>query len=290
MLKLFFDTDCDITPEIAKKYNAGLISMPYIVEDEIIFPYKDWDKFDAKGFFDGILRKGIIPTTAALSEEEYRQYFEPEFEKGNDILYIHFSRVMSASFNNMDSCVKKLLEKYPGRKFDEIDTKGITLGSYALCQDMGDLYLQGKSVEEIKAWADVNVDKQGFYFFADNLKFFAKSGRVKGFAAFMGGIIGVKPIICIKEDGKMNSIDKAIGRKKALEKIIQYVVDLQENIKDHRVVVAHGDCMNLVEEFNKLMREKFGDDLEIEVIDINPTAGSHCGPDCMGVTFHAKHR
>ena len=290
MLKLFFDTDCDITPEIAKKYNAGLISMPYIVEDEIIFPYRDWEKYDAKAFFDGILRKGILPTTAALSEEEYRQYFEPEFEKGNDILYIHFSRVMSASFANCDACVAKLLAKYPGRKFDMIDTKGITLGSYALCKMMGDLYLEGKSVEEIKKWAEVNVDKQGFYFFADNLKFFAKSGRVKGFAAFMGGIIGVKPIICIKEDGKMNSIDKAIGRKKALEKILQYVIDLEEDIKDHPVVIAHGDSMYLVDEFMAMLKGHFGEDLKVEVIDINPTAGSHCGPDVLGITFHAKHR
>lgn len=291
MLKLFFDTDCDITPEIAKKYNAGLISMPYIVEDEIIFPYKDWEKYDAKAFFDGILRKkGIIPTTAALSEEEYRQYFEPEFEKGNDILYIHFSKVMSATFASCEAAVKKLLEKYPGRKFDMINTKGITLGSYVLAKTMGDLYLQGKSVEEIKAWAKENVDKQGFYFFADNLKFFAKSGRVSGFAAFMGGIVGVKPIICIKEDGKMNSIDKAIGRKKALEKIIQYVAELEDNMKDYPIVIAHGDSMYLVDEFTKMLRDKFGEDIKYEIIDINPTAGSHCGPDVLGITFHAKHR
>lgn len=292
MVKLFFDTDCDITPEVAKHYNATLISMPYIVEDEIIFPYRDWEKYDAKAFFDGILRKkGIIPTTAALSEEEYRQYFEPELEKGNDILYVHFSRVMSASFANLDACAEKLLAKYPGRRIDLIDTKGITLGSYALARAMGDLYLAGKSVDEIKAWAKENVDKQGFYFFADNLKFFGKSGRVSGFAAFMGGIIGVRPIICIKEDGKMQSIDKAVGtRKKALDKILQYVVDLEDHIKDYPVVVAHGDAMYLVDEFVKMLKDKFGQDLKVEVIDVNPTAGSHCGPDVLGVTFHAKHR
>ena len=34
MYKLFFDTDCDITPEVAKHYNAGLISMPYVIDEE----------------------------------------------------------------------------------------------------------------------------------------------------------------------------------------------------------------------------------------------------------------
>lgn len=289
MLKLFFDTDCNITPEIAKKYNAGLLSMPYIIDDKIVFPWKDWEVFDEHKFFD-MLRKGTLPTTAALSEEEYRQAFEPVFAAGDDILYIHFSKVMSATFANCEAAVKKLLEKYPGRKFDMIDTKGITLGAYVLCCLMGDLYLEGKNAEEIKAWAAENVDKWGFYFFADNLKFFARSGRVTGFAAFMGGIVGVKPIIAIKEDGKMTSIDKAIGRKKALDKILQYVIDLEDNIKDYPVVIAHGDAPVLVAELVKELKAKFGQDLKIETIPVNPTAGAHCGPDVVGIAFHAKHR
>ena len=38
------------------------------------------------------------------------------------------------------------------------------------------------------------------------------------------------------------------------------------------------------------LKEKYGQDLSIEVIDVNPTAGSHCGPDALGLTFHAKKR
>ena len=289
MYKLFFDTDCDITPAIAKKYDAGLISMPYSVKGEEIFPYVDFEEYDAKEFFL-MLRKGVIPTTSALSKEEYLKYFEPVLKEGKDILYIHFSRAMSATFIGVDAAIAELKEKYPERRIELIDTKGITLGSHVLCQAMGDLYLQGKTIEEIKAWADENVLKQGFYFFADNLKFFAKSGRVSGFAAFMGGMIGIKPIIYIGDEGKMVSVNKAVGRKKALEKILQYVIDLEDHIKDYPVVVAHGDAMYLVDEFCDMLRKQFGEDLKITVIDINPTAASHCGPDTLGVTFHAKHR
>ena len=289
MYTLFFDTDCDITPEVANHYNAKLISMPYMVNGEEIFPYVDFEKFDAHEFMD-MLRGGVLPTTSALPAESYRIHFEPELKKGNDILYIHFSRAMSASFANADETIKNLLEKYPGRRIELIDTKGITLGSYSICKQLGDLYLQGKSIDEIKAYADVIVDKTGFYFFADNLKFFARSGRVSGFSAFMGGMIGVKPIIRINSEGKMESIDKAIGRKKALGKILQYVIELEEDIKEYPVIVAHGDAMYLVDEFIKMLKDQFGEDLNVEVIDINPTAGSHCGPDTLGVTFHAKRR
>lgn len=289
MYTLFFDTDCDITPEVAKRYNAKLISMPYEIGGVEYKPYVDYEVYDAKEL-NNKMRKGILPSTSALPPEEYRQYFEPEFAAGHDILYIHFSAVMSATFKSLKIAVDELLKKYPERRFEMIDTKGITLGSYALCCAMGELYNQGKSIEEIQEWAKENVDKQAFYFFADNLKFFGKSGRVSGFKAFMGNIIGIKPIIYIGEDGKMTSLSKAKGRKGALQKILEYVIELEDHIKDYPVVIAHGDAMYLVDEFIPMLKKQFGDDLNITVIDVNPTAVCHCGPDTLGVTFHAKHR
>ena len=289
MYTLFLDSDSDITLEEAKHYKAKLISMPYVVDGEEVYPYVDFEHFDEKEFY-GMLRRGTLPTTCALSEEDYRKYFEPELEKGNDILYVHFSRAMTVSFEAADACIKSLLEKYPGRRIELIDTMGITIVSYNIATQIGELYLQGKSIDEIKVWADENVLKTAVYFYADNLRFFAKSGRVSGFSAFMGGMIGIKPIIYMSAEGKMVSIDKAVGRKKALDKLVNYVVDLEDHIKDYPVVVGHCDAMELVEELIRLLKQKFGEDLKVKIVNVNPTAGSHCGPDTIGVTFHAKHR
>ena len=289
MYTLFTDTDCDITPEIAARYGYKLISMPYTIEGQQVFPYVDFDKFEWHEFYDR-LRKGVIPTTSALSPVEYVNYFEPEFKAGRDILYVHFSAAMTATFNSMRLALEELAEKYPDRKVYQIDTKGITLGSYSICLSIGEMYKNGASIEEIQAWADKEIDKTAFYFYADDLKFFGKSGRVSGFAAFFGNIIGLKPIIFIDTDGKMKTKDKCRGRKQALQTLLQYVIDLEEDIKEHRVVIAHTDALPIAEEFGKMMKDYFGQDLEIEYEVVNPTAGSHCGPNAMGVTFHAKHR
>ena len=289
MYTLFTDTDCDITPEIAARYGYKLISMPYTIEGQQVFPYVDFDKFEWHEFYDR-LRKGVIPTTSALSPVEYVNYFEPEFKAGRDILYVHFSTAMTATFNSMRLALEELAEKYPDRKVYQIDTKGITLGSYSICLSIGEMYKNGASIEEIQAWADKEIDKTAFYFYADDLKFFGKSGRVSGFAAFFGNIIGLKPIIFIDTDGKMKTKDKCRGRKQALQTLLNYVIDLEEDIKKHRVVIAHTDALPIAEEFGNMMKGYFGQDLEIEYEVVNPTAGSHCGPNAMGVTFHAKHR
>ena len=34
----------------------------------------------------------------------------------------------------------------------------------------------------------------------------------------------------------------------------------------------------------------YGDDARIEIVVANPTAGSHCGPNCLGISFHSIKR
>lgn len=289
MLKIFTDTDTDITPEVAKEYGYELISMPYSVDGKTVYPYVDFEKFDEKAFYD-MLRGGVLPTTSAISEQRYAEYFEPHFKNGDDILYVHFSAAMTVTFDAMDKAVAALLEKYPERKFYSIDTKGITLGSYNIVREIGDLYKAGKSAEEIVEWSKTEVEKFATYFFADDLKFFRHSGRVSGLAAVMGTLIGIRPIITINAEGKMVSVGKEKGRVKAMEHLVNVVEELGEDLKNHRMIVGHTDALDLAKEVGEMLKAKFGDDLNIEYVVTNPTAGSHCGPNGVGVCFHAKHR
>ena len=289
MYTLFTDTDTDITPEIAKRYGYKLISMPYTIEGKEVYPYVDFKEFDYHEFYNR-LRKGVIPTTSALSPVNYIDYFEPEFKKGLDVLYVHFSAAMSGTFNALRLALEELKEKYPDRTVHCIDTKGITLGSYNICLSIGEMYKAGKSIEEIKQWAEEEVDKYAVYFYADDLKFFGKSGRVSGFAAFMGNIIGLKPIIFMDSDGMMKTKAKCRGRAQSLTKLLDYVDELQEDMRNHRVIIAHADCEDIAMELTDLFKKRFGDDINIEYDVVNPTAGSHCGPNTIGISFHAKHR
>ncbi len=288
MLVLFTDTDTDITPEEAKEYEYTLISMPYCIDGKTFFPYVDYPEFKPHEFYEQ-LRNGVLPTTSAITKEKYIEYFEPVFAEGNDILYVHFSRAMSSTFDAMDKAVWELKKKYPKRRFYEIDTKGITIGSLNIVKEVGELYLKGKSIDYILDWADKEVEHFAVYFFADDLKFFKKSGRVSGAAGTMGTLLGVRPIIHMDDKGKMVSIGKEKGRTNALARLLQYVRELGD-VYGHRVIVAHADAPELAERLAEMLRKEYGNDMILEITNVNPTAGSHCGPNTVGVSFYAKHR
>ena len=68
MLTLFTDTDTDITPAQAQKYGYKLISMPYSHGGKTVFPYEDFETFDAHGFYQ-MLRSGVLPTTSIRRQD-----------------------------------------------------------------------------------------------------------------------------------------------------------------------------------------------------------------------------
>lgn len=289
MYDIFTDTDCDATPELSAKYGYHLISMPYIENEKEIYPYESWTTFESHAFYEK-LRHGPLLSTCGISPQRYTDYFEPSFKAGHDILYVHFSSNMSGTFSAMNLAVEELKKKYPGVNFYTIDTKAITIGALNILYEVGEMYRAGKSIAEIIEWSKTEVDKFATYFYAYTLRFFAKSGRVSGISATMGTIINLHPIIYMNSDGQMVSIAKAVGRLPALHKVLDYVVELEDHIQDHRVIIAHCDCHFLAERMAHMLKQKFGNNLKIEIVVVGPTPGAHCGPDCIGVCFHAKHR
>ena len=288
MLKIYTDTDTDFYPALAAEYGYKLISMPYSIDAKTVYPYVDFDSFDAHAFYD-ILRGGVLPTTSAISREQYLQYFEEDFKAGNEILYVHFSRAMTNTFDAMDQAVAELKTRYPAARFEEIDTKGITTISYAIVREVGDLVKAGKTLDEILEWAKAEVDHFAMYFFADDLKFFRRSGRVSGLAATMGTLIGVRPLIHMSQEGKMVSVGTAKGRQKAIQYLVDKVGELGDEIEKHRICIGHTDAPEIARTIGDMIEERYGKQ-DIVYVDVNPTAGSHCGPNGVGVCFHAKSR
>ena len=289
MLVKFADTDSDIDLELAHKYGLKLISMPYVFKGEEVFPYETWDKFDAKKFYEELKTTLKLPSTSAISIEKYRQYFEPEFAAGNDIFYVHFSEKMSGTFNAMRLAVNELLEKYPERKFYSLDTMGISATARQVVEGVFGYLNEGHTVEEAIAYGEEYKKHIATYFFADDLKFFAKSGRVSGLAAALGGLFGIKPIIAITDEGKMVSVDKTKGKMNAIKYLVDKYAELAETPGEGNVHVISAGSDSLEEAIVQAMKAKYPN-LTFTTYYLNPTAGCHAGPNTSGISFIAKHR
>ena len=88
----------------------------------------------------------------------------------------------------------------------------------------------------------------------------------------------------------MTNISKARGRQGAMLKLISYFDELAIEPAKHRIIIGHTDALEVAKLLEKMLISKYGEGLDVEFVVVNPTAGSHCGPDTVGIAFYAKHK
>ena len=88
----------------------------------------------------------------------------------------------------------------------------------------------------------------------------------------------------------MTNIGKCKGKKNAINKLIEYFDNLKKDIYDHKIIIGHTDAFDTAKLLGDTLQAKYENKLDIEYVVVNPTIGSHCGPDCIGISFYAIHK
>ena len=286
MSVLICDADGELWFTRQEELGLDYIAMPYSVNDNIYY-YDLGKNTDLKKFYDD-MRNGAAPTTMALNPQEYVDILEKYFSKGEDLLYVSFSHKMSGTFNQLQTALNELKDKYPERKCVVFDTKSISLGAGIQMEYAAMLKNQGATDEEILAKLAEFTHKVSMYFIVDDLVYLKRGGRLSAFAAFAGNLLGLKPILTTDAEGGLNAVEKITGKRKAIKAIAEKVVNTLTDTSMPVYIVdadvpADGDFLA------SLIAEK-RPDAKIVRQTIGPVIGAHCGPGTVGAIFVAEKR
>ena len=281
------DSDSDLPYALQQEMNIPVVKMPYTLEGQ---EYLDdlGQTMDYKTYYDK-MRAGAHPTTSALNEYVYLEYFEPILQAGNDLLFIAFSSQLSATINAVYAAREQLLEKYPERKFIVVDTLSISGPQTLLVIKAHEMYKSGASIEEVAAWLEENKLRAQAWFTVDDLVYLKRGGRVSPAAAAIGTLLDLKPILTETSEGKLAAADKVRGRRKAMNYIIDKAVENIEDQKESIALVLHADVMGEAERFKDMLQAKLPE-MEIRIENVGPVIGAHAGPGALAFCFLGKKR
>ena len=284
---LMTDSDSDMPYEIIEKRHLPIVKMPYVLDGVEYFD--DGGKtVDAHTFFDK-MRAGASPVTSLLPTADYLEYFEPIL-KEKDLLFIAFSSNMSNTIANIREARDILLQKYPERRFVLVDTLSICAPQTMLVEQAHDLYLQGKSMDEVAQWVEDNKMRSHAWFTVDDLKYLKRGGRISSTSAFFGSVLDIKPILVMGRGGKIDPADKVQGRKKAMRYLVDKACALIENPESQEVVIMHADVPQDAEKLKEMLIQKIPNIKAFRTQAVGPVIGSHCGPGTLAVCFMGKER
>ena len=284
---LMTDSDSDLPYTLKEQLNIPVVYMPYTLDGKEYFDDLG-QTLDHKSFYDK-MRAGAQPTTSALNETVYEEYFEPILAGGQDILFIAFSSQLSMTINAMRAARETLLEKYPARKFIIVDTLSISAPQTLLVLKAHEMYRAGQNIETVAQWVEDNKLRAQAWFTVDDLKYLQRGGRVSAAAAVLGTMLDLKPILVETREGKLAAASKVRGRKKAMGYIVDKAVENVEDQKESIGIILHADCLSEAEKLLGMLQTKLPE-MEIRIENIGPVIGAHAGPGALAFCFIGKER
>jgi DegV family protein with EDD domain len=287
MAAIFFDTDCELWYTEADELGVNVIKMPYTIDDEEYF-YDLGRGYDYKHFFQR-MREGAMPITSALNPQQYTEIFEPYFAKGEEILYISFSSQLSGTFGHLETALKDLNARYPGVKFTRFDTKNFSAGAGIMVWKAVKFYQAGHTIDETVAYLEELSPHISTHFMASDLNHLHRGGRLSKAAAVMGTMLGIKPLIRVNDEGKLEVYEKAKGEKKVIASFLNSIAEKGSELDDYPIIVLDADNPELGDKLVAKIHEAYPN-VEIWHHPVGPVIGTHCGPDLVGLIFHSTHR
>lgn len=280
------DSGCDISQELLSSWGVGCTELTLTFEGEA---QVHTCRSISTGEFYEKMRRGGVAKTAAANIADFVQAFEPDLQQGRDVLYLGFSSGLSTTCNSAGIAAGQLMQKYPERKILTVDTLAASAGQGLLVSLAVQKKNAGVSLEENAAYIQELAPKLSHWFTVDDLEYLKRGGRVSPTVAFVGGLLGIKPVLHVDDEGHLVKVSTARGRKKAVEALADQYGSLALTPGEGSVFISHADCPEDARELAGMLHDRFGVTVEL-ITDIGPVIGAHAGPGTLALFFVATKR
>ena len=282
-VKLVTDSTCDLPQDLARDWDITVVPCNVHFGDEV---YKDGIDMGADEFYGRLVSSATLPTTAQPSVNDFLQVYKALSVEGHDIVSIHLSAKLSGTLNSAIQARALLTEAaQPGGAKDSgsieiIDSRMASVGLGLIALAAAHVVRAGGSWGEVVESVRSSLPRTHCYFLLDTLEYLQKGGRIGKARAFLGSLLGVKPILMVK-DGEAHPVERVRTREKGLRKLAEILTGLAHA---KHLAVLHSTTPGDAE----ALRERLGDlapEGGIVMARFGPVVGTYLGPGALGVSL-----
>ena len=236
---------------------------------------------DARSFYEKLAESDVLPTTSQPTPAAFADVFQAAVEAGDEVVCITISSKLSGTFQSASIAAMD----FPGKVF-VVDSRTVTLGCGILTQYALDLAKQGISARELAQRVEKKREKVRLLALLDTLEYLKKGGRISATVAFAGGLLNIKPVICVAE-GEVKLLGKARGSRQGSNLLVQQIEKAGGVDFDLPVLLGYtglSDAMlkKYMEDSAQLWQGRV-DSLPVSIV--GSVVGTHAGPGAVAVAF-----
>lgn len=280
---LMTDSCCDLDAALAEKLGLCVLPLSVQLNGETYRNWLDGREISFHDFYEKV-RAGAMPSSSAVSVGDFETSMREILESGRDILCICFASALSSTFQSAAIAGRHMRTEFPDRTVYVMDSLCASGGQGLLLYLCAKEKQAGKSLEQVRDYALNMRDQVCSWFTVDDLHHLKRGGRISAATALFGSMLSIKPILHVDEKGFLVNMDKARGRKAALNALVDHMEATGVAPEKQVVFLTHGDCPEDAEYVAGEIRRRIGVE-EAHISYIGPVIGSHTGQGVIALFF-----
>jgi DegV family protein with EDD domain len=245
--------------------------------------YKDGIDIHPEEFYEKLEANKELAHTSQVNASEFMTLFEEAVNAGDEVVVITMSSGLSGTYQSAVVAASD----YEGKVY-VVDSLSATAGSQVLIQRAIELRDQGKTAAEI--YADLDEIRKRYRLFVrlETLEYLKRGGRISKTSAMLGGLMGIKPILTLNTEGKLETVGKARGIKMSHKMMNDSVIACGGIDFNYPVVVTYAGDVNdaAVKDYISDSAEIFhGNEDKLIIGQLGCVIGTHTGPGAIVISF-----
>ena len=261
--KVIVDSCGELTEEMKASgcFETASLSMQvggiHIVDDET---------FDQADFLRRVAESSECPKSSCPSPEQYMERYHCQADR---VYAVTLSAELSGSYNSAQLGRNLYKEEYGEKQIHVFNSCSASIGETLIALKNQECEEAGMEFSQVIETVDAYIESQHTYFVLENLDTLRKNGRLTGIKSLVAGALNIKPIMGSTPEGNICQKGQSRGVKKALTKMVDFVVAEAGDARDKILAISHCNCEERAMEVKRMLLEK----MQVKSCFVVDTAG-----------------
>ena len=275
-VNIIVDSTADITEDMKERLTVVPLTLRFGDEE-----YIEGVTIQKKEFYQKLIESDVLPKTSQASPSDFEDVFEKIVAAGESAVVITLSSKLSGTWQSA---------MIAAREYEDsvyvVDSRNVAIGTAILAKLALRLVDEGMGAREIAERLEKEREKICLIAMLDTLEYLKKGGRISAAAAFAGGVLSIKPVVCIR-DGEIVILGKARGSKQGNNLLVSEIRKTGGIAFTKPILLGYTGLddtllQKYIEDSKALWEEGIS---SLETTMIGSVIGTHAGPGAVAVAF-----
>lgn len=278
------DSSCDLPPGWARENGVEVVPLQLVHAGRT---YRDGVEVGPDQLLEMLDDPDAPPpTTSQASPGDFLAAYRDVLDAGaEEVLGVFLSAALSGTCESAASAARRVEEG----DLRVVDSRTGSMGLGMMVMRAVELLDAGMETERVAAEIERIRRRSGLFFTVRDLEGLLRSGRVGRARAWLGDLLGLRPVLALDDEGRVVPHARVRGRDGARDAMVSAVDEALAGAERYRLAVVHAGVPDFAAELRRELRRRYRP-LAVYLRPLTAVVTAHLGPGAWGICYQVEDR